>query len=245
MSKSMKKNKILVIDDDETLALVVKTYLESDGYIVVCAHSGEEALKLQQAELCNAILLDLGLPDVDGFSMIPRLKAISSAPLMVVSGKEGTTDKVVGLELGADDYITKPFEMRELSARIKVALRRNAEITPAAPIKSDDAETIHFADWILDRSQYQVFNNSGEPMDLTSGEFKLLEALVMAPNRVLTREQLFDLTREATFDGYDRAVDIQIGRIRKKFDDNPSNPRIIKTIRGVGYMFCGQIRKKA
>ncbi len=241
----MPKHKILIIDDDEALSFVVKTYLESDGYGVVLAHTGADAMSVQKSENCDVILLDLGLPDTDGFSMIPRLKAISHAPIIVVSGKEDTTDKVVGLELGADDYITKPFEMRELSARVKATLRRIApqELGAAAP--EAEGQKIHFEDWILDRSQYQVFDTDGKPLELTSGEFRLLEALVMAPNRVLNREQLFDLTREASFDGYDRAVDIQIGRIRKKFDDNPQNPRIIKTIRGIGYMFCGQIKKTA
>ena len=243
----MPKNRILVIDDDEALSFVVKTYLENDGYTVYPAHTGADALVSQAQESCDVILLDLGLPDLDGFSMIPRLKAISQSPIIVVSGKEDTTDKVVGLELGADDYITKPFEMRELSARIKAALRRNPPVAVAKMDKADEPseDRIHFEDWILDRSQYQVFDLKGEAMDLTSGEFRLLEALITAPNRVLNREQLFDLTREATFDGYDRAVDIQIGRIRKKFDDNPSNPRVIKTIRGIGYMFCGQIKKSA
>ena len=241
----MPKQKILVIDDDKDLSFVVSTYLENEGYVVHPAFSGREALEIQQNQSCDTILLDLGLPDVDGFSMIPRLKAVSQAPIIVVSGKEDTTDKVVGLELGADDYITKPFEMRELSARIKAALRRHIQVDPVTIIKADapSQSRIHFEDWILDRAQYQVFDKAGVAMDLTSGEFKLLEALITAPNRVLTREQLFDLTREATFDGYDRAVDIQIGRIRKKFDDNPGNPRVIKTIRGVGYMFCGQIHK--
>lgn len=241
----MPKSKILVIDDDEALSFVVKTYLESDGYNVYSAHNGADALSIQQQENCDTILLDLGLPDVDGFSMIPRLKGITTAPIIVVSGKEDTTDKVVGLELGADDYITKPFEMRELSARIKASLRRQVKVEPKVHSNDEQGQKIHFEDWILDRSQYQVFDNKGEAMDLTSGEFRLLEALVTAPNRVLTREQLFDLTREASFDGYDRAVDIQIGRIRKKFDDNPSNPRVIKTIRGIGYMFCGKIHKSA
>lgn len=243
----MPKHKILVIDDDEALSFVVKTYLENDGYNVYPAHTGADALNIQKNESCSAILLDLGLPDMDGFSMIPRLKSISAAPIIVVSGKEDTTDKVVGLELGADDYITKPFEMRELSARVKAALRRHSvpEIKAEKEADSSSSEKIHFEDWILDRSQYQVFDMKGTAMDLTSGEFRLLEALIMAPNRVLNREQLFDMTREATFDGYDRAVDIQIGRIRKKFDDNPSSPRLIKTVRGIGYMFCGQIKKSA
>lgn len=242
----MPKHKILVIDDDEALSFVVKTYLENDGYTVYPAHTGATALDIQKAEYCDVILLDLGLPDMDGFSMIPRLKNITQAPIIVVSGKEDTTDKVVGLELGADDYITKPFEMRELSARVKAALRRNPPVVvPLEKAETISEQQIHFEDWILDRSQYQVFDQTGVAMDLTSGEFRLLEALIMAPNRVLNRQQLFDLTRESSFDGYDRAVDIQIGRIRKKFDDNPSNPRIIKTIRGIGYMFCGQIKKSA
>lgn len=243
----MAKSKILVVDDDEALSFVVKTYLENDGYSVYPAYTGAEALGVQQSESCDVILLDLGLPDVDGFSMIPRIKAVTQAPIIVVSGKEDTTDKVVGLELGADDYITKPFEMRELSARIKASLRRMSRDAPKAdkPQESASGKKIYFEDWVLDQSQYQVFDLKGESMDLTSGEFRLLEALVSAPNRVLNREQLFDLTREASFDGYDRAVDIQIGRIRKKFDDNPSNPKIIKTVRGIGYMFCGQIKKTA
>jgi len=242
----MAKHKILVIDDDEALSFVVKTYLENDGYVVHPAHNGADALTIQKNEQCDAILLDLGLPDTDGFSMIPRLKGITASPIIVVSGKEDTTDKVVGLELGADDYITKPFEMRELSARVKAALRRGSRDEPKI-VKEEASgdQKVYFEDWVLDRSQYQVFDKNGTALDLTSGEFRLLEALIMAPNRVLNREQLFDLTREASFDGYDRAVDIQIGRIRKKFDDNPSNPRLIKTIRGIGYMFCGQIKKSA
>ena len=242
----MAKSKILVVDDDEALSFVVKTYLENDGYSVYPAFTGADALGLQQAEDCDVILLDLGLPDMDGFSMIPRMKAVTQAPIIVVSGKEDTTDKVVGLELGADDYITKPFEMRELSARIKASLRRMSRDEPKAEKQQEaPGKKIYFDDWVLDQSQYQVFDLQGNSLDLTSGEFKLLEALVSAPNRVLNREQLFDLTREASFDGYDRAVDIQIGRIRKKFDDNPSNPKIIKTVRGIGYMFCGQIKKAA
>lgn len=242
----MAKSKILVVDDDEALSFVVKTYLENDGYAVFTAFTGTEALGMQQEEDCDAILLDLGLPDIDGFTMIPRMKAVTQAPVIVVSGKEDTTDKVVGLELGADDYITKPFEMRELSARIKASLRRMSRDEPKVEKLPETAgKKIYFDDWVLDQSQYQVFDLKGGSLDLTSGEFRLLEALVAAPNRVLNREQLFDLTREASFDGYDRAVDIQIGRIRKKFDDNPSNPKIIKTIRGIGYMFCGQIKKSA
>lgn len=239
----MPKGTILAIDDDNNLQLVIRTYLEGDGYTVLSAVSGQEALVALNDNRVDAVLLDLMLPDQDGFTLLTRVRTqYANIPVIVVSGKEDTMDKVVGLELGADDYITKPFEMRELSARIKAVMRRHvAEAAPVAA-EANAGERVYFGNWYLDRAQYQVFDLKGGSMDLTSGEFKMLEILVMSPNRVLTREQLFDLTRDANFDGYDRAVDIQIGRIRKKFDDNIKNPHLIKTVRGIGYMFVGEIR---
>jgi two-component system, OmpR family, response regulator len=146
--------------------------------------------------------------------------------------------------MGADDYITKPFEMRELSARIKAVLRRSGpevsnETTPQQAGNGPDE--IRFSGWRLDRTQYQLFDEKNRSADLTTGEFKLLEALLLSPNRALTREFLFDLTRSGNFDAFDRAIDIQIGRIRKKLKDDPQNPKFLKTVRGVGYMFTGKI----
>lgn len=240
------KGTVLTVDDDADLQVVMRHYLEAEGYQIVSAQSGAELLTKLETASPDIILLDLILPDNDGLSLLTQIRSKSSAAVIVVSGKDETADRIVGLEMGADDYLTKPFEMRELSARIKAVLRRTAA-EPAANDKSaqsiSKANRVIFSDWVLDRRQYQLFDASGKPAELTSGEFRLLEALVMAPNRVLSREQLFELTRgNSDFDSYDRAIDIQIARIRKKLQDDPRASELIKTVRGVGYMFAGEIK---
>ena len=239
----MDKGVVLSVDDDEGLQVVLKQYLEGEGYSVVTAGNGAQMAEKLDSVNSNIILLDLVLPDADGISLIGQIRAKTSAPIVVVSGKSDTTEKIVCLEMGADDYITKPFEMRELSARIKAALRRtqvssgnNDDAVPAADAQTPQKEKIEFGGFILDRNQFQLFDTKGRSFDITTGEFELLEALVLAPHRALSREQLFERTRDGEYDSYDRAIDIQIGRIRKKLGENGSN--IIKTVRGVGYMFC-------
>ncbi len=232
----MQKGTILSVDDDENLQTVISQYLENDGYRVITASDAACALEKADATTIDAILLDLVLPDAEGLTLIPQLQSKSNAGIIVVSGKSDTTEKIICLEMGADDYLTKPFEMRELAARIKAVLRRtetNNETNSA--ISQQTPDQIHFDHWRLDRAQYQAFNGNDTSLELTTGEFQLLEALVMAPNRALSREHLFDLTRDGEFDVYDRAIDIQIARIRKKLGDD--NGETIKTIRGVGYMF--------
>ncbi|MDB5491657.1 MAG: response regulator [Micavibrio sp.] len=239
----MKKANILIIDDDKNLQTVISTYLENDGYATFSAISSQQAIAELEKTQVDVVLLDLVLPDADGFDLLGKIKARTKAPVIVISGKEETMDKVVGLELGADDYITKPFELRELSARIKVAMRRAAPKVAAVVEQTTPVESkIYFEKWVLDRDKYQVFDLNGGSLDLTSGEFKLLEALVLSPNKVLTREYLFTLTRDSSFDAYDRAIDAQIGKVRRKFGDDPKDSGLIKTIRGVGYMFCGEIK---
>lgn len=239
----MKKANILIIDDDRNLQTVISTYLENDGHATFSAINSQAAISELDKTQMDIVLLDLILPDADGFDLLRKIKSRTKAPVIVISGKEETMDKVVGLELGADDYLTKPFELRELSARIKVALRRAASSVPETVEQAEPGETkIFFEKWVLDRDKYQVFDLSGNSLDLTSGEFKLLEALVLSANKVLTREYLFTLTREGAFDPYDRAIDAQIGKVRRKFGDDPKDSALIKTIRGVGYMFCGEIQ---
>jgi DNA-binding response OmpR family regulator len=237
----VQKGIILSVDDDNNLQTVLEQYLQDDGYKVVTAGNIASALEKATATEFDVILLDLVLPDGEGMSLIPQIRAKSQAAIIVVSGKSETTEKIVCLEMGADDYMTKPFEMRELSARIKAVLRRsNDNEHPAAPSKAPSkAEKINFAGWCLDRTQYQLFDADRNSADLTTGEFKLLEALVLAPNRALSRQQLFDLTRTegGEYGAFDRAIDIQIARLRKKLDDDGS---MIKTIRGVGYMFTAE-----
>ena len=231
----MNKGVILSIDDDHDLQTVVTEYLQTDGYKVLNAYDAESAIKDVSAIKPDVILLDLVLPDGEGLTLLPQLKAVTSSGVIVVSGKSDTTEKIICLEMGADDYITKPFEMRELSARIKAVLRRTHEKPPQNPKSTETPkdETIEFGEWVLNRAQYQVLDKGGQSLNFTTGEFKLLEALIEAPNRALTRDHLFDLTRDGNFDSYDRSIDIQIARIRKKLDNND----VIKTVRGVGYMY--------
>lgn len=239
---------VLSVDDDENLQTVMGHYLEQQGYQFLTAGNGADLLTKLDSSHPDIILLDLMLPDKDGLSLLTTIRARSNSPVIVVSGKDEATDRIVGLEMGADDYLTKPFEMRELSARIKAVLRRSVPI-PDAPANDKSeaplakAKKIGFGDgWVLDRQQYQAFDDKGQPAELTSGEFKLLEALMLAAGRVLTRDQLFDLTRQGVFDVFDRAIDIQIGRIRKKIGDDPKNNTLIKTVRGAGYMFSGEVK---
>jgi two-component system OmpR family response regulator len=242
----MPKATILTVDDDKNLQIVIQHYLEDDGYKVIAAESGKELAEKISGVPVDVVLLDLTLPDAEGLNLIATIRRSSTARIIIVSGKTETTEKIIGLEMGADDYITKPFEMRELSARIKAVLRRNADKDNEGPANANNAakaDKLFFEGWCLDRTQYQLFDKDGTPAGLTTGEFKLLEALVMAPNRALSREFLFELTRDSdNFDSYDRAIDIQIARIRKKMGEGPQNAVLIRTIRGVGYMFCSDVK---
>lgn len=241
----MRKGTVLSIDDDENLQTVISQYLEDDGYTVLKAGDASSALEQTQHNNLDVILLDLVLPDAEGITLIPQFKNTTQAGIIVVSGKNDTTEKIICLEMGADDYLTKPFEMRELSARITAVTRRvdkAAEAEAAADQTSNNSESekIKFGNGCyLDKSQYQGFDSNGQSLDLTTGEFELLAALLASPNRALSREKLFELTRDGEFDAYDRAIDIQIGRIRKKLNDKDGN--LIKTVRGIGYMYAGEI----
>lgn len=239
----MSKASVLSIDDDKNLQVVVQHYLEDEGYAVTQALNGKETEACLENGNFDIVLLDLVLPDTEGLSLISKIKMKSKAPVIIISGKSDTTEKIIGLEMGADDYMTKPFELRELSARIRAVLRRREEGGKAAvPKKNEEgSQKVYFSGWCLDRLQYQLFDSDGNSAELTAGEFRLLEALVLAPQRVLTRDYLFELTRDTEFEAFDRAIDIQIGRLRKKLQDDPKDPQFIKTVRGVGYLFCGVI----
>ncbi len=241
----LQKGLVLCVDDDNDLQVVLSHYLEEEGYKVICANSLQTALEKNEQTVFDVILLDLRLPDGEGNTLIPKLKEKSGSALIVLSGKSDTTDKIVCLEMGADDYLTKPFELKELLARIKAVMRRigNHNDIPDGQSRLRDSDRLEFGDgWCLVRAQYQLYNKENISADLTTGEFKLLEALILSPNRALSREHLFDLTRDGEFDVYDRAIDIQIARIRKKMSDG-SGDELIKTVRGVGYMFSGEVKK--
>jgi two-component system phosphate regulon response regulator OmpR len=252
----MQNIKILSVDSDEEFQGSLQGYLVKDGYSVITEKDGTGLMQRLETEPVDLVLLELDLQDNSDFALIQNIRAKSKAGIIIVSGKWEMTDKVVGLEMGADDYITKPFEMRELTARIRAVLRRIWAEPPAveegkAPLplmpvqappapQAQGARVIPVGDWQMDCDRYELLDSNGKSAELTTGEFRLLEALVMASGKTLTREHLFELTRDGEFDAYDRAVDTQIARLRRKLGENPQSPSLIKTVRGVGYMFCGK-----
>lgn len=238
----MGKKTVLCVEDDEATRTMLQVHLEDEGFAVFSAEDKAQALGSAQENGPDVILLDLSLKDGSSLPLIATLKPFAKAGLIIVSGKTDTTEKVVGLEMGADDYITKPFVLRELTARINALLRRQQPPMPAVNGANDQVSLqVYFDGWCLDRGKFQVFAPDGHSANLTSGEFKLLDALVTANGRACTREHLFDLTRDAEYDSYDRAVDIQIARLRKKLDPAETGVERIKTIRGIGYMFVGAV----
>lgn len=233
----MSKGIILSVDDDESIQLVLGNYLTEDGYTFVTAGDGAQLKSVLQNIAPTVILLDLKLPDTDGVNLIQSIRQQCSSPIIILSGTTDTMEKVVCLELGADDYLTKPVELRELSARIKALLRRaeSGNSNQSAVVTPKTRPPLAFGTFQLDCNRFELFDSNGQAVGITIGEFQLLEALAQAPNRVLSRDFLYGITRGESYESYDRAVDIQVGRLRKKLGDAGKN--LIKTVRGVGYMF--------
>ena len=233
----MSKPTVLVIEDNAAVRDLMRESLEENGYTVFSSSSGKEAMHILRAKGVDAIILDLVLPDGDGLVLLSEIRQATAAPVIVVSGKGSLVDRVVGLEMGADDYLGKPFEVTEFLARVKANVRRfKKDAAKAAP--SERKTCIRFGALTLDPNKFDVFDPKGKPCKLTAMEFRLLEALVMSPNRVLSREQLLEKVRAEALNVNDRAIDIQIGRIRRKIGDNGKTPLIV-TVRSVGYMLAG------
>jgi len=223
--------KILVVDDDPKTVSLVKLYLESDGHKVVCAYDGLEALRLAREERPNLIVLDLMLPGLDGLQVCRTLRTESDVPVIMLTAKTTEGDKLTGLDLGADDYVTKPFSPRELAARIKVVLRRTA----SQSLERGPAQAAQ-GDLKMDFRQHTV-SIAGRPVALTPTEFRLLGTLVREAGQVLSREQLIEKVLGSDFDGFDRTIDVHILNLRRKLGDDPTRPRYIKTVYGAGYKF--------
>jgi two-component system phosphate regulon response regulator OmpR len=229
---------ILIIEDNVPVRELMRESLEENGYIVFAASGGGEALRILRVKAVDTVILDLVLPDADGLALLTDIRKLSEAPVIVVSGKGSLIDKVVGLEMGADDYLGKPFEVTELLARVKANVRRfKKETGKMAPAARKPA--IRFGSHVLDPNKFDAFDSRGKACRLTAMEFRLLEALVMAPNRVLSREQLLEKVRDEALNVNDRAIDIQIGRIRRKIGDKGKTKKIV-TVRSVGYMLAGE-----
>ena len=222
---------ILVVDDEPKIVQLVRDYLERAGYAVRAAGDGKAALALARREKPDLIVLDLGLPELDGLDVTRELRKSSTAPIIMLTARGEESDKLVGLELGADDYITKPFSPKELVARVRVVLRR---VQNAA---NSDMEILRATDLTLDLPRMRVTAERREVEELTPTEFELLAALARQPGRVFSRAQLLDAVHGIAFESYERAIDAHIKNIRRKIEPDPHAPVYILTVYGVGYKF--------
>jgi len=233
---------ILIVDDDIRLCRSLSRYFAREGYDVRTANSGAEMREKIALQKPGLIMLDLMLPDEDGFSLARELRSTTDIAVVILTGKSDTVDKVVGLELGADDYVTKPFDERELLARVRSVLRRSAAGRDGSPGASGVRAC--FAGWTLDLDSYELTSPGGQAVTLTAHEFQLLAALANHPKRVLTREAIMDLVAGRDWSPEDRSVDVLVGKLRKKIEDDPQNPRLIETVRGVGYKFAVRVEHR-
>ncbi len=227
---------IAVLDDEVDITQLLANYLKGHGFRVSQLHSGQALMDLMPRDAPELVLLDLGLPGEDGFAIARQLREHWRCGLVIVTGRGDSVDKVVGLEVGADDYVTKPFDLRELVARIKAVLRRMAP-APAAEATTVPRSRLRFVQWELDTAARRLVNrDSGEEVAVTTGEFELLSVFARHPGRVLSRDFLLEHTRGREAAPFDRTIDVQVGRLRKKLEADPDDPQIIKSVRGAGYI---------
>src|SRR5579872_1717824 len=226
---------ILVVDDQQEICDVVKDYLTGEGYLVSTAHDGSAMRRVLGQAHIDLVILDLMLPGEDGLSLARELRSESGIGIIILTGRGETVDRIIGLEMGADDYLPKPFHLRELLARVKSVMRRANSRTGEAA--TPGRSRARFSGWNLDLSSRELTSPGGEEVRLTTGEFDLLAAFVSNANQVLSRDRLLDLARNREAGPFDRTIDVQVGRLRRKLEDDPQNPTLIKTVRGSGYIF--------
>lgn len=239
----MKGPHILIVDDDKAILDLVSDFLTDYDYRVSTATDAASMAHVLKESACDLIVLDLKLPDADGLDLARKLRTSSNIPIIMLTALGSEIDRIVGLEMGADDYLAKPFNPRELLARIRAVLRRVKGVLPSRLAVESDHETFAFEGWILDTTARQLLSSEGQVVDLTSGEFNLLEAFVRSPHRVLSRDQLLDMTRSHEADVFDRTIDVLILRLRRKLEANPKQPRLIKTERSAGYVFNAAVKR--
>lgn len=252
---------VTIIEDDPDVRAILARSLGNDGFTVTTLENGLDIEDVLTANPTDLVILDIGLPEVDGLTITKRIRRLSDVGIIIVSGRGDLADRVVGLEIGADDYVTKPFEPREMLARVRSVMRRGRHVggaaavpvqpviaaaPAAAPVGVDLSEPhlcYTFGDWTLDTTAQSLQDKAGHPINLTSGEFKLLEAMVTRSNRVLTRDQLMDACYGNNSPAFDRSIDVCVGRLRKKLLDDPRNPVLIRTVRNGGYIFAARVTK--
>lgn len=242
---------LVIVDDDATLRNRLKKYFEKEGFRVSAADGGGQLRDIMDQDGADLVILDLMMPGEDGLSLTSYLRQTSDAGVVILTGKGDTIDRVVGLELGADDYISKPFELRELLARIRSVLRRTGCAAPAvdddAPGASAEIETdcIAFDGWRFDLERRKLTSPDSEEIHLTTAEFNLLRVFVRNPERPLSRDKLLDEVGGRDWQPFDRSIDMHISHLRRKLEEKPKAPRLIKTVRNAGYIFATSVTKVA
>lgn len=221
---------IMVVDDEKRLVSLVESYLSQEGYRVATAYTGKEALSVARKEKPDLIILDIMMPEMDGYEFMEIYRRESKTPIIVLTARVEEEEQVIGLELGADDYVTKPFRPRALMARVRAVLRRTGQVEPHAKI-------LTAADITLDR-EARIVSVGKKYVNLTPSEFDLLAALMSTPGRVLSRLDLLDIIQGVRYEGYERTIDLHVKNLRAKIEDDPRSPRYIETVYGVGYRFA-------
>jgi DNA-binding response OmpR family regulator len=229
---------ILVIEDELEVRSALQRWLGLEGFRVTAIPSGVHISEILAKGGVDLFLVDIGLPDIDGLTLTRRIRESQKSGVIIISGRGDLIDRVVGLEAGADDYVTKPFEPREIVARVRCVLRRAPQA--AGQVPKPASHRYVFDDWVVDMETYTLEDRDGASAGLTTGEFKLLRELVLHPNRVLSRDRLMELTGRQDSEAFDRSIDVRIGRLRRKLKDCARSPRFIKTVRDRGYIFVGK-----
>lgn len=232
---------VLVVDDDAGVRTFVQHALEREGMKVRVAENRQAMTAVLAAGNVDILLLDVRLPDADGFDVLRELRQSSDLPVIMLTGMDTPTDRVLGLEFGADVYLGKPVDPKELAARVRNVLRRGRGVQSREIV--EPAEKLEFADFVIDLTRRGLSRADGTDIQLTGAEFDLLATLAQAPNRPLSRDQLLDQTRSRDWRPFDRSVDVLIGRLRKKIEMDPKRPNFIKTVRGIGYVFSERVKR--
>lgn len=235
---------VVVVDDDEEIREALTDALTDNGYRATAVADGEGLWQVLRQSACDLLIMDLYLDRENGLQLARQVRQESDLPIIMLTGKGDETDRILGLELVADDFLMKPFNLRELLARISALIRRSTRLGRPLPSALDpDHECLLFGDWVLDLTSRELTDRSGQHVDLTFGEYSLLEVLVQSPGRVFSRDQLLDRLHRMESDVYDRTIDVMVLRLRRKIEPNPKQPRHILTKRGAGYFFSGEARK--
>jgi two-component system, OmpR family, response regulator len=232
---------VLICDDDAELRRLLASFLRSNGYRVTTVGDGREVSRQMQSAPVDLVILDIMLPGTNGLEICRDLRAGSMIPILMLTAKGDETDRIVGLEMGADDYMSKPFSPRELLARVRAMLRRSRRAGSSAT--TGTGGLFGFEGWTLEASRRELRNPDGVIIDLSTGEFDLLLAFLEAPQRILTREHLLDIARHRAPNGFDRSIDVQVSRLRRKIDASEDSESLIKTVRGAGYMFVPKVKR--